>query len=74
MGAIEAIMICFIAVMVIAPLMMWIDKNGGVRRKPVSSADLEAILAERYARGEIDEHEYTRRLSMLRLGPPLEIP
>ncbi|MFF7648029.1 SHOCT domain-containing protein [Streptomyces canus] len=31
-----------------------------------SSASPEQLLAERYARGEIDEEEYRRRLSVLR--------
>lgn len=35
--------------------------------------DAEAILAERFAKGEIDEAEYSDRLSSLRLGPPLQI-
>lgn len=30
----------------------------------------ERILAERYARGEIDEQEYRQRLAVLRGGPP----
>ena len=30
----------------------------------------EQILAERYARGEIDEEEYRRRLATLRGAPP----
>ncbi|MER6102651.1 SHOCT domain-containing protein [Streptomyces sp. NPDC001832] len=30
----------------------------------------EQILAERYARGEIDEEEYRRRLATLRGSPP----
>jgi uncharacterized membrane protein len=36
--------------------------------------DPEKLLATRFAKGEIDEREYSRRLSILRLGPPLEIP
>jgi hypothetical protein len=40
------------------------------RSRPV---DPKAILAERYARGEIDDQEYTRRLSMLAFGPPIGI-
>ena len=36
--------------------------------------DPKVILAERYARGEIDDGEYTRRLSMLTFGPPLLLP
>lgn len=31
--------------------------------------DAENLLAERFARGEIDETEYTSRLSVLRRGP-----
>lgn len=34
-------------------------------------ADPEKVLAERFARGEIDEIEYAKRLSVLRVGPPL---
>ena len=38
------------------------------------AVDPERVLAARFAAGEIDETEYARRLSILRLGPPLEIP
>jgi hypothetical protein len=38
------------------------------RARPV---DPKSILAERYARGEVDDQEYTRRLSMLTFGPPI---
>jgi uncharacterized membrane protein len=37
--------------------------------KHARPVDPRAILAERYARGEIDDQEYTRRLSMLIYGP-----
>ncbi|MFD4600403.1 SHOCT domain-containing protein [Streptomyces sp. NPDC058464] len=33
------------------------------------SPGAEQILAERYARGEIDEEEYLRRLDILRVAP-----
>ena len=36
--------------------------------------DPEELLKGRFARGEIDEAEYARRLSILRYGPPLELP
>ena len=35
--------------------------------------DPEKVLAARFAKGEIDETEYGRRLSVLRFGPPLEL-
>ncbi|MFE7352283.1 SHOCT domain-containing protein [Streptomyces sp. NPDC057543] len=34
------------------------------------SSSAERILAERYARGEIDDDEYRRRLATLRGSPP----
>jgi uncharacterized membrane protein len=42
------------------------------RRRP-PAIDPAAVLAERFARGEIDEAEYAHRLSVIRLGPPLEL-
>jgi uncharacterized membrane protein len=41
--------------------------------RPLATADPAAVLAERYARGEIEEAEYAHRLSVIRLGPPLEL-
>lgn len=38
-----------------------------------SSADPERILAERFARGEIDEDEYRRRLDALRAVDGAEV-
>ncbi|WP_338933413.1 SHOCT domain-containing protein [Streptomyces netropsis] len=39
-------------------------------RKGPPPGHTEHILAERYARGEIDEEEYARRLATLRGSPP----
>ena len=39
--------------------------------KVTRPVDPKAILAERFARGEIDDDEYARRLSLLTYGPPL---
>jgi putative membrane protein len=39
------------------------------RRHP-SSRDGESVLAERYARGEIDDNEYRKRLTTLRQRRP----
>jgi len=49
----------------------WIESRsraGSRRQHPV---DPEQVLAERFARGELDELEYGQRLSVLRIGPPL---
>ena len=43
------------------------------RLLPARRESPEQVLAARFAKGEIDEAEYARRLSVLRLGPPLEI-
>lgn len=36
-----------------------------------TSPTAEEILAQRFARGDIDEHEYSARLATLRRGPTL---
>jgi uncharacterized membrane protein len=38
------------------------------------AVDPEKVLTARFARGEIDEADFARRLSVLRMGPPLELP
>ncbi|HVM65148.1 MAG TPA: hypothetical protein VMU14_09830 [Acidimicrobiales bacterium] len=42
------------------------------RRRP-EPLDPTRVLAERFARGEIDEAEYGHRLSVIKLGPPLDL-
>jgi putative membrane protein len=49
----------------------WISRTTPTRR-PLAT-DPESVLAERFARGEIDDAEYSHRLSVIRLGPPLEL-
>ena len=44
------------------------------KRAQELAVDPEKVLAARFAAGEIDERDYARRLSILRLGPPLELP
>jgi putative membrane protein len=46
-------------------------RQTGTRAQPMPPrADPRHILAERYARGEIDDEEYQRRLGTLRGGQP----
>ena len=47
----------------------WISARS-LKRPPV---DPEQLLRERFARGELDETEYTRRLTILKYGPPIEL-
>jgi putative membrane protein len=42
-------------------------------RRRAQPLDPARLLAERFARGEIDEAEYAHRLSVIRLGPPLDL-
>ena len=49
----------------------WIEARSTSTRKQRHPVDPEQVLAERFARGEIDEIEYAQRLSVLRVGPPL---
>jgi putative membrane protein len=50
--------------------LFWLLVLGGgfylLSRRTRSGGGAEALLAERYARGEIDEDEYRERLSVLR--------
>ena len=43
-------------------------------RRTLPRQDPEKVLADRFAKGEIDEGEYARRLGILRYGPPIELP
>jgi putative membrane protein len=69
-----ALLMTIIAAFVFAMVLVgtFADRMG--RRTALKDADPEKLLAARFAKGEIDEAEYARRLSVLRLGPPLEIP
>jgi putative membrane protein len=44
--------------------------RGSDRPHPPVGASPEQLLAERFARGEIDEEEYRRRLAVLRTNGP----
>lgn len=68
-----AIVMAVIAVFVIV-LVGGLDALERVKQRSVGQVDPERVLASRFASGEIDEVEYSRRLSILRLGPPLELP
>ena len=64
-GVMAVIVISCLVMMIVA---MWYEKNS------LPKADPEEILADRFAKGEIDEAEYARRLGILRYGPPIELP
>jgi putative membrane protein len=49
----------------------WIESRSSSAPKRRHPVDPEQVLAERFARGELDETEYAQRLSVLRVGPPL---
>lgn len=50
--------------LVIWAVVYFVRRNGGSGR--IDGAD--SVLAERYARGEIDEEEYRRRRALIREG------
>ncbi|WP_236243819.1 SHOCT domain-containing protein [Streptomyces sp. CC210A] len=66
------VLIVFVAVLLFRAL----DRSSRERQAspaappPAGAAPAEGILAERFARGEIDDEEYRRRLSVLRSGAP----
>ena len=45
----------------------------GTRTLKRPKVDPEQLLRERFARGEISEEEYGRRLAILKYGPPPEL-
>jgi putative membrane protein len=62
-------------------LVRWLARDerfrsvAGSATSPVpGSATPQVLLAKRYARGEIDEEEYTRRLTVLGSGNPTRSP
>ncbi|MBB5156049.1 SHOCT domain-containing protein [Saccharopolyspora phatthalungensis] len=57
-------MVLFWALVIVAivALVRYLQRTGRVERGTVTS---EELLAERFARGEIDEEEYRRRLTAL---------
>lgn len=46
-----------------------VRNTGGPRREPYPEHSAEGILAERFARGEIDHDEFTKRRDALRGRP-----
>ena len=50
----------------IVALVRYAGRGGPQRGEPVQRPAPERLLAERFARGEIDEEEYQRRLAVLR--------
>lgn len=50
-------------------LVVWLvrgSRDEGRREPPVEPARADEVLAQRFARGEIDEEEFTRRRELLR--------
>jgi putative membrane protein len=54
-------------------LVVWLVRSNFRPGRPAGTtppeSDADQVLAERYARGEIDEDEFTRRRETLRTGP-----
>ena len=70
--------LCLLAITVVICMTVLLHRLIGrwqpkLRHALPAPADPAAVLAERFARGEIDEAEYSHRLSVIRLGPPLEL-
>ena len=67
-----AVVMAVIAVFILV-LVGGLELIGLKKRAQELAVDPEKVLAARFASGEIDEQDYARRLSILRLGPPLEL-
>ena len=62
------------AIVMLVIMVFVIGLVAGLKAIDRDTADPEELLKARFAKGEIDEAEYARRLSILRYGPPLELP
>jgi putative membrane protein len=67
--AMTLVMVVFWAILITAVVLAvrYLAGAGGHRNPPApGSARAEDVLAERFARGEIDDDEFRRRLTLLR--------
>ena len=71
-GLTALIMILFWAAVIyaIVALVRYARPNGAQSGEPVQPPTPERLLAERFARGEIDQDEYHQRLTSLRAAGP----
>ena len=54
------------AVVLLARYLLSLSQRTADTRRAAGASNAEHVLAERYARGEIDDDEYQRRLGLLR--------
>lgn len=71
--AMSAGMILFWALVITAAVLLFRAMNRAPEQHPhtLTGPSPEQLLAERFARGDIDEEEYRRRLATLRSSGPL---
>lgn len=71
-GGAVFLMVLMMAVLVAAAvaLVVWLVRTTGRHdtSAPTALDSAERVLAERFAKGEIDEEEFTRRRALLRAG------
>lgn len=65
-GAISMVLFWGAVIFGIVALVRYLGRGGTHAGEPVRPPSPERLLAERFARGEIDEDEYQRRLAALR--------
>jgi putative membrane protein len=65
-AAMSAVMIVFWAGLI--ALVVWVVRGSRADRGQVPANQADALLAERFARGEIDGEEFTRSRELLRIG------
>ncbi|MEY2225541.1 MULTISPECIES: SHOCT domain-containing protein [Streptomyces] len=64
------ILLAVLAVAAVVLLLRSVDRFPPGPSQPPAAPSAEQVLAERFARGEIDEEEYERRLTELRAHGP----
>lgn len=64
--ALNMVVFWLLLITAIVLLARYLAGNRSQRSAPTGGSEAEGILADRYARGEIDDEEYRRRLAELR--------
>ncbi|WP_327265790.1 SHOCT domain-containing protein [Streptomyces sp. NBC_01232] len=65
-----SILLMALAVAAVVVLLRSVDRFPSGPSQPPAAPSAEQVLAERFARGEIDEEEYEQRLTALRAHGP----
>ncbi|MFD8637735.1 SHOCT domain-containing protein [Streptomyces sp. NPDC059533] len=68
--SLSMVLLVALAIAGVVLLLRGVDRSSSGQVQPPAAPSAEQVLADRFARGEIDEEEYERRLTALRAHGP----